>query len=1420
MTRRKLLIVDDNAANRMILRGMFKDEYDIAEAENGKIALDILYAAPDDISVVLLDIIMPVMDGYEMLKAMREDANLSAIPVIITTGSTDERTEIKALTLGANDFVGKPYNFAIARHRIRNVIHFRETAATLNATRRDELTGLPSRKAFFEKAEDMIRSREAGCYVLSAMDIDNFKVVNDQFGNAHGDELLRHIARTLSEGFDAIGGVCCRMTADRFAALYPRDAISDEEIARILARAATFDADMPAVTISTGKYIVTETDLGVSAMYDRTVIAQSLVKGRFDAHTAVYDEKMRENILREQEIVNEMTDALRSGQFEPWYQPQFNHETGALIGAEALVRWRHPVKGLISPDRFIPVFERNGFIYAMDRFIWDNVCARMRRWMDEGRAPLPVSVNISRFDLFRDDFFDTVVSIIHKHGVPVHMLHLEITESAFVSSGEHMIAIVKKLTDYGFIVEIDDFGSGYSSLNTLKDVPANMLKLDLRFLESDGTSQRGGSILESVVRMARWLGMPVIAEGVETIEQAEYLKSIGCLYVQGYLYSRPLPADEYERMLSVADGECDAGTSDAIGVKSDGAFWDASSAETLLFSSYAGSACIMEYQGGNVEFLRVNDKYTREVFGENPPSAHALTIHLIDYADEGDRARMRDAVDTAARKGVEVVCEVRLSHLPGVPAPVCLLFEIRRLAHSSDRWMLYANVRNITAQREAERRLRDLAGGEAPDGSPRARDRDDEERKNTLEQLKVLTDNLPCGIAKYEISASSRRLTYFSDGFCRLLGYTRAEYERLAREKPLGRMPAEDAVLLRAQSERAVRDGTPIDCIYRVRTGDGSIKWLNSRGAPQRRESGVTILNTAVFDVTARMRAEEKLRMSEEQYRLAIEHSGDIICRYDISDASLTMSDESAAIFGAAARAYDVPSSVVRQGKVSDETRDDYVRVFAEIRRGVKNGSASVRFLTRNGWRWFELRYSTVFSDSGEPAYAVISLSDITRRREQEDETAALKERERVFRMVAEHSSRSICRYDVKTKTLTAELPGRSPGAAVIDAETPEIAIARGNVLSDSAEDYRAVFRAIEAGVAAGSAKIHMRAPDGSPRWIDLKYSLFTDRDGKPQTAVLSLLDITNDHEKELAFERYRQAVGNDRGRDDVIFFDTDLTADCVETVGGKLPEFAFPEAGGRHDQTVRAGMTFLPDKYHEDLWTYFSRERLLASFAEGKRELTHDWSIDMDNKTLCYHTEIQMIEDPFSGHIRAYTTLRDVTDEKLDMIDLQKQAETDGMTGLYNKATTESLVRRALKRPGGAPCTMMIADLDNLKLINDTMGHPHGDSAIRQLADMLKAQFRRGDIVGRIGGDEMLVFLSGAGDQTAITHAMDSFMRRLSDTRIIEDDSVRLRASIGIAIGRSGVNTFEELYRRADQALYEVKRKGKDGYAFYTPGE
>jgi len=414
---------------------------------------------------------------------------------------------------------------------------------------RDILTGVYNRRGFYTHTIAMLRDNPETDYEICCINIDKFKVVNDLFGTFVGDKLLNFIAKCLR---DYVGerGTIARLAADNFAVCIPT---SDELHEELTAKFKEWLEDYPiALNIVTrcGFYHVGDRSLQVSVMCDRANLAIQEIKGSYDTNYAVYDDKIRNRILEEQEIINEMKYALEDDQFTVFYQPKFNMESGKLIGAEALVRWFHPDKGMISPGLFIPIFEKNGFISDLDRYVWEQTCKDIREWLDAGYCVCPVSINVSRVELYNKTLGLFLLSLVEKYNIPQHLLQLEITESAYTDNPNQIIEFVDGLKKYGFTILMDDFGSGYSSLNILKDLPVDVLKIDLKFLYNMEHNLKANYILKSVVQMAMRLNLGVIAEGVETETQADFLKSIGCVRAQGYLYSKPIPEQDYKKYMA------------------------------------------------------------------------------------------------------------------------------------------------------------------------------------------------------------------------------------------------------------------------------------------------------------------------------------------------------------------------------------------------------------------------------------------------------------------------------------------------------------------------------------------------------------------------------------------------------------------------------------------------------------------------------------------------------------------------------------------------------------------------------------------------------------------------------------------------------------------------------------------------------
>ena len=549
LAKRKILVVEDNSLNRELLVDILSDDYMVLEAENGQEALEVLRDHSNNIALILLDIMMPVMDGFTFLDKVKKDPALSLIPVIVMTQSDNESDEVAALTHGATDFVPKPYRAQVILHRVASIIKLRETAAVVNQFQFDRLTGLYSREFFYQQVRRCLWENPDVEYNLICSNIENFKLYNDAFGVPAGDSLLKDIADMLR---NEIGedGICGRFDADRFLCLKGKSAENNLPIDFL------HQKEMPHETIKNvvmkwGIYEINDRSVPVEQMCDRALLAVNSIKGQYNQYYAVYDDKLRKKLFREQEITNEMETALNEGQFSVYFQPKYNLEDDAMSGAEALVRWIHPTMGFLSPGEFIPLFEKNGFITRMDQYVWELSCKYLNEWITKGYPAMPVSVNVSRADFYQLNLPETLLGLVKKYDLDPAYLHLEITESAYMEDPDQLLPTITELRSIGFVIEMDDFGSGYSSLNMLNQMELDILKLDMKFIQNETSKPLEQGILRFVVELARWMNLSVVAEGVETRAQLERLRKIGCDYVQGYFFSKPLAADEFEKLLKL-----------------------------------------------------------------------------------------------------------------------------------------------------------------------------------------------------------------------------------------------------------------------------------------------------------------------------------------------------------------------------------------------------------------------------------------------------------------------------------------------------------------------------------------------------------------------------------------------------------------------------------------------------------------------------------------------------------------------------------------------------------------------------------------------------------------------------------------------------------------------------------------------------
>lgn len=554
-----MLIVDDSRTNRAILKGIFKDLYMTLEAADGLEAVELVKKY--EINVIILDLNMPHMDGFEFMDYMRRSSAYSNIPIVVNTQYGQEENEIKALAMGAQDFISKPYNIEIVQHRVRNVIVKEQLEEQIleaemdkklirkmkDVIEKDALTGIYTREAFCKYTQDMLQMNPETDYVLMRLDVERFKIINDLFGTKVGDMVLNIIAQKLKKKLQGIG-TYGRIAGDNFVCCFPEGTINMEDIG------LQHDPDIEElqlkydITLYYGVYRITDRSVSINLMCDRAEMVIRTIKGNYLKRIAYYDDELRMKMLEEQQLTNDMQSGLNNGEFCIFLQPIYDVNSDHITTAEALVRWNHATKGIISPGIFIPLFERNGLITKLDRYVWELACKSIRSSIDNGETVVPVSVNVSRINLFLPNLGEELVALLDQYHLEPHHLKLEITESAYTKDQKQLLDAIMKLKEKGFTIVMDDFGSGYSSLNVLKDMPIDVVKVDMSFINDVSTSRKADVIMMNMVRMAKEIGITVVVEGVETEDQLQYLKSINCDQIQGFLYSKPVPEAVFHSM--------------------------------------------------------------------------------------------------------------------------------------------------------------------------------------------------------------------------------------------------------------------------------------------------------------------------------------------------------------------------------------------------------------------------------------------------------------------------------------------------------------------------------------------------------------------------------------------------------------------------------------------------------------------------------------------------------------------------------------------------------------------------------------------------------------------------------------------------------------------------------------------------------
>ena len=730
---------------------------------------------------VNFDITKDFLDKIVNHISMQYSLNLDLFamtPVIALLHDYTSEEEISLLNNGVSEVIDLKTDSNVIYHRVLKatqsftneikkflVINKQHEHALTRVSQLSGKTGIFNKQTFIQKTKEMLSKNKGKPFIFIQFDIDRFKVFNDLFGFSEGDKILMGLGEYFIQNSKK-NTQYGHIYADHFIICTEKDNFSPETFVKEITTFTNRLFPKFDFIVRVGLYeVFNDGKIDISLACDRAQLALHSIKADFSARYAFFSDDMITDLKQEQELITDMVIGIRKNEFKIYIQPQYDYTTDSMSGAEALVRWMHPTKGLISPSVFIPVFERNGFITQLDQYIWDKTCAYIRKWKDMGLNPVPISVNVSRRDIYNQNLVAVFSRLLKKYNLTPDSLRLEITESAYMDNPSQLINVVKDLKNLGFCLEMDDFGSGYSSLNTLKDVPVDILKLDMQFI-IDSTEKnkskpkhqkRSSNILTSVVRMANLLQLPVIAEGIESKAQADYLKSIGCFHMQGFYFSKPMPAEEFEAMQEMLP-EANSELPEEKEEEANGDFLDSASVNNMLFNKFVGAAAIIEWSGYKLELLQMNNLYLKEI-GTSRAEYSQYQKDVLQRIVEKSRPAIIEAMAQAVKTKRMEFCEIEVLPLGTEKESFWLRIRLVHLSNTATGDIFFAGVENI----DFRMHLLELT--------------------TTLsEQLASILGTAPCGFIMLENNDGKFYTKYVNENAARIAGYEQSEFRAKVNE--------------------------------------------------------------------------------------------------------------------------------------------------------------------------------------------------------------------------------------------------------------------------------------------------------------------------------------------------------------------------------------------------------------------------------------------------------------------------------------------------------------------------------------------------------------------------------------------------------------------------------------------------------------
>ena len=542
--RQNVMVIEDEPGNQKILQNILEEIYNVTAVENTQDALSLLSDQNTFYSLILVELDLPDDECAEFLRQRNQDSFLRNIPVIVLTGDgTDKGT----LNLGADEFIRKPFNTpSVILARSARIIDAYENKSLMQQTEKDRLSGLYRLDYFFEYLRQIVPFDMGTDRDAVVIDIEHFRLINEIYGRGLGDSILAQIGNYLQQILTSLNAIACRAAADTFY-LYCIHQDDYQELQLTLQDLLSRKAQVNNIRVRIGIWPNVDRSIEPEAWFDRAQSACNRISGNYTTSVAYYNSDLHTRHLREERLIRDIYEAIEQKQLKVFYQPKYSIQGDVphLRSAEALIRWIHPSLGFISPADFIPLFESNGLIQMVDNYVWSEAAAQVRLWKEEHNFTVPVSVNVSRIDIYDPNLQNNLINILETNKLSPNEYLIEITESAYSENSQGLIDVLESLRNNGFQIEMDDFGTGYSSLSMLTSLPIDILKIDMSFVRNMDKDEKNRKMVELIIGIAKFLKVPCIAEGVETEQQLNTLKQMGCDVIQGYYFSKPVPPEEF-----------------------------------------------------------------------------------------------------------------------------------------------------------------------------------------------------------------------------------------------------------------------------------------------------------------------------------------------------------------------------------------------------------------------------------------------------------------------------------------------------------------------------------------------------------------------------------------------------------------------------------------------------------------------------------------------------------------------------------------------------------------------------------------------------------------------------------------------------------------------------------------------------------